>query len=490
VKIGTVSFIIIVLVLGAAIPSGGVVVSTVQELVDAVNAANSGGDRLIECMNGTYQLSDLLHIIADSITVQSFTGYRDSVIISGQGMGGGVSHVFLVQGSDFTVRDLTLGWVANHGIQIQGEQDADRPIVSNIRFVDTYEQMLKTSAGGGEFSDSGLVEFCLFEYSAGIGPQYYIGGVDCHRSRDWIVRYNVFKDIQSPGGSMAEHAIHFWNNSENTLVECNWIINCDRGIGFGLGSSPHTGGIIRNNMIYHDTSGIFSDVGIGLETAPDVEVYNNTIYHEHSYPNAIEYRWAATTNVFIANNLTNREIQARDGATGIDTNNVKSAQPGWFTSVPTGDLHLGYSVPSVVDQGIPITGLTDDFDGDPRPHGAGYDIGCDEYTGSGIEEQRDFKHKTQDIGLTISPNPFTTSTTISLRCVSEYRSIGVSEIQIYDFSGRRVREISLFPFAFFLPSKMEWDGCDGTGKVARPGIYFIRVSGNKNVSQKVIFLGR
>gem|GEM_PF-5647165 len=28
-------------------------------------------------------------------------------------------HVFLVRASDFTVADLTLGWIANHGIQIQ-----------------------------------------------------------------------------------------------------------------------------------------------------------------------------------------------------------------------------------------------------------------------------------------------------------------------------------------------------------------------------------
>jgi hypothetical protein len=388
-------------------------------------------------------------------------------------MGGGVSHVFLVQGSDFCVRDLTLGWVANHGIQIQGEQNADRPIVSNIRFVDTYEQMLKTSAGGAEFSDSGLVEGCLFEYSAGIGPQYYIGGIDCHRSRHWIVRDNVFKDIRSPSGSIAEHAIHFWNNSEHTLVERNLIITCDRGIGFGLGSSQHTGGIIRNNMIYHDSTEGFADVGIGLETAPDAEVYNNSIFFGNGYPNAIEYRWPATINVFIANNLTNRAIIARDGATGIDTNNVENAQPGWFVDIGMGDLHLDYSVGTVVDQGIFISGLTDDFDGESRPQGAGYDIGADEYTGSGIGARRDKRSQIEEMRLTAHPNPFSTRVKISFVGKTVNRRIGETEIWILDITGRRVREISLFPLDD-ISLRVYWDGRDGEGKMLPPGIYFAR----------------
>jgi len=333
--------------------SSAVTVNTVAELVQAVEQANSGGDKEILLEDGIYTLNSAILIQSDGITVRSMSGDRSAVTVQGTGMDGTVSHIFLVQADNFTVTDMTLGNVYYHAIQVQ--PFAQAPTMINLYIFDTHEQMIKVAYDPGNpdvHSDNGLVENCLFEYIAGIGPQYYIGGVDAHHARNWIVRGNTFKNIRSPSQQLAEHAIHFCQG--------------------------HVGGIIRNNMIYHDNSEGFADVGIGLESAPDAQVYNNSIYQEHTYPNAIEYRFT-TTGVIISNNLTNKAIAGRDGASATCSNNITNAGTTWFANPPTGDLHLLSPVPAVVDQGLFITGLDDDIDRDIRPQGGGYDIGADEY---------------------------------------------------------------------------------------------------------------
>lgn len=360
----------------------GVTVSTAQQLENAISNAASGGDKEIVLQDGTYNISDALGVWADGVTVRSQSGKRNNVIIRGQGMYGGVTHIFNVAGTNFTAKDMTIGWVSNHAIQIWGNNNSSNTLLSNLRIVDTYEQMVKISydSSSSNRSENGIMEYCLLEYTAGVGPQFYIGGIDGHQTKNWIVRNNVFKYISSPSGDIAEHAIHFWSGSEGTLVENNRIIDCDRGIGFGLGSRGHRGGTIRNNMIYHSTTDYgFSDVAIGLENASNVSVYNNTIYMANSYSNAIEYRFSGTSGGIIKNNLCNKAITSRDGGSADTSHNITNARSTWFSSVSSGDLHLASEVPQVVDQGTTISGLISDYDGQSRPQGSGIDIGADEY---------------------------------------------------------------------------------------------------------------
>jgi hypothetical protein len=355
-------------------PTGPTVtVSNVAELLAAAQQANNSGNLTILLEAGTYTLDDMLWISGQNVTFRSRSGNRDAVVIRGQGMSGGVSHIFNVSGDNFTVADLTIGWVANHALQVHS--DADNPVIHNIRFADTGEQMLKVSyvPGDNSSSDNGLVEWCVFEYSAGVGPQYYIGGIDAHQARNWIIRNNLFRHIRSPEADLAEHAIHFWSESSNTLVENNTITDCDRGIGFGLGERGHSGGMIRNNMV-HTTR----DVGIGLESADGAEVYNNTVFTEN-YENAIEYRFTRTRGVALINNLTNAQIAGRDGGSGRNETNVTAAQAAWFVNAGSGNLHLASANPSVVDEGQALAGVIRDVDCEPRPKGAGHDIGADEF---------------------------------------------------------------------------------------------------------------
>ncbi len=355
-------------------PKGTVVnVTNVQELEAAVSRANKEGNIDIVFASGTYVLNNMIWLTGDNVTFRSESGKRDDVILKGKGMKGGITHILNLTGKNVAMGNLTLGWISQHAIQVHGENDADGFLAHNLRFVDTGEQMLKVSykSGDSKGADNGIVRYCLFEYTAKIGPQYYIGGVDAHQAQDWVIKNNIFKHIKSPENRLAEHAIHLWSDSKGTLVENNQITNCDRGIGFGLGDRGHGDGIIRNNMV-HTTR----DVGIGLENAKGVLVYNNTVVTEN-YQNAIEYRFE-NTSATIINNLTIGNIAERNGGQAELSNNFDKAEMSWFTDAQTGDLHLVSSQADVVDAGKTLSDVKFDFDGDARPVGAGYDIGADE----------------------------------------------------------------------------------------------------------------
>jgi hypothetical protein len=398
-------------------------VSTAAELKTAIRNANTnGGNATILIENGTYAIASTAsypYITASNVVFRSLSGQRDSVIITGTGMKSvapDVENGFYFVGNNITIADLTIREVGNHGIAMHG----DSILIHNVRIQNTYEQMIKgTSAGDG--SDDCIVQCSLLEYPAGVGPQFYIGGLDIHRGSNWIVRDNLFKNISSPSGSLAEHAVHFWNNSSHNTVERNMIINCDRGIGFGLGNSANEGGIIRNNMIYNDGTSMFHDVGIGLETSPNTKVYNNTIVI--SYPNAIEYRFAATTGVDIQNNLTNKLIRSRNGAQANVASNLTTVLANWFVDMSAGDLHLNANIPAVVDQGADLSAeLSQDMDQVPRPQGLHFDLGAHEYQQTMNAEE----WEKEVFQIDLYPNPASSFINISTQ------KTGLFEISIFN----------------------------------------------------------
>lgn len=298
-------------------------VATTGEFLDAIEKANrSGGNLTILIADGTYNVTSgaaYPYITASDVVIRSASGNRDAVILTGDGMHRDDSRdeiVLSAQGNNITIADLTIREAGNHGVMVDG----DYVQVHNVRLQDIYEQQLKATdnRGGSSFA---TVQCSLFEYTAGVGPQWYIGGIDVHQGNDWLVRDNVFKNIASPDTRIAEHAIHFWSKSKNISIDRNKIINSDRGIGFGTEEVRNVeGGLIKNNMIYNDGQGLFSDTGIVLEASPNVEIYNNNIYLE-DYPNAIEYRFASTENTIIKFNRTNKAIKSRDGASALVEDN-------------------------------------------------------------------------------------------------------------------------------------------------------------------------
>lgn len=369
-----------------------VIVGTVSDLVSAVNVTQSGGDRTILIADGNYQLAgNYLRIAVHGVTVRSQSGNRESVVLDGNYQ---TTDIFLIAASEATIADLTLKRAQDHPIHVMGEVDNDADIsgvlINNVHIIDPGKQAIKIKlSSAGYAADFGTVKNSLIELTAS-GRDFvendtsngycYTGGIAAHGAEGWVVQDNEIRGFWCSTG-LSEHAVHFWSDSSDTLVERNLIVDCDRGVGFGLGNSGHSGGIIRNNMIHHGEDHGESNAGIVLESTTGAQVYNNTIFQEHGYPNAIEYRFAASNNLTIVNNLTNRAISSREGGTTTQlAANIDTASADWFVDAAHGDLHLLSERSGVTDAALALSGLTDDFDKQSRPQGTGVDIGADEYS--------------------------------------------------------------------------------------------------------------
>ncbi|MDO6527726.1 right-handed parallel beta-helix repeat-containing protein [Motilimonas sp. 1_MG-2023] len=363
-----------------------VTVANNEELHRTFAEANQqGGHYLILLEDGEYQLNNTFVVDAANITLRGKSGDYNKAKIAGPKY----NNMFLVRASHFKIEYLTIGgaplrdqgFVRNHIVQIQGERNADYFTLRHSRIIDSQEQMVKVSTDSNNpdiASDYGLIEHNIFEFTTGQALWWYTGGIDAHRAHHWIVRNNTFKNIHNnnpaPGENpdLTEGAIHFWSNSKGTLIENNVIINCDRGIMLGLGTSGHYDGVVRNNFIVTN-----KDVGIYLSHASNTQVYNNTIWLNSQYANAIEYRFADSINNQISNNLTNGQIKQRNSGQAQLSSNVVQAQSTWFTDINSGDLHLKAPIAEVLGKGDNISGLTHDIDGDPRVLNK-IDIGADQ----------------------------------------------------------------------------------------------------------------
>jgi hypothetical protein len=124
------------------------------------------------------------------------------------------------------------------------------------------------------------------------------------------------------------------------------------------------------------------DVAVEMTHAKDWQVAHNTALLVNPSPGltwGMESRYSDSQGTF-ANNLTNMAIWAdREGAQGIVTGNLTSAQTSWFVDPANADLHLLSTVTKAIDQANSLTNITDDFDGEVRPFGRAPDIGADEY---------------------------------------------------------------------------------------------------------------
>lgn len=326
----------------------------------------------------------------DGVTLRSFSGDRNGVILDAAYQ---TNELISIAASDVVIADLTVRRAYDHPIHITGPGSPISGVrIHNVRIVDPGQQALKINpdASGLGILDDGTIECCSMELTDDgrdhIRDGCYTGGIDGHATSDLVIRRNRIEGFWCSDG-LSEHGIHLWRAASGTLVEENLVLDCARGIGFGLGygaDNGHVGGLIRNNFVAATDTGLQGspdgfDTGIGLESAEGAEVYHNTVVSTFlPMSSSIEWRWDLTTAT-VANNLVSHTLLPRNGANAILAGNIDGAQPAWFADPPAGDLHLASgTLPPVGAGAILDPGKADvDFDGLDRDDAP--DVGADEY---------------------------------------------------------------------------------------------------------------
>jgi hypothetical protein len=349
--------------------------------------------------DGTYRLGSTLVVSKTGLTIRSLSGRPGAVVLDGSYRTG---DLVAVAASDVTIAELTLTRASYHLVHVvppDGGPTIRRVRLYRLRLVDGAQQFVKVNpnAARSAFADAGRVECSSFRLTDRGRPHVstvlpcYTGGIDAHGARGWVVRLNRFRDIRCDEG-LAEHAVHFWTGSRDTVVERNTIVDCARGIGFGLGERTdwarrygdtaaagyvgHYGGIIRNNVVVARRPG--TDTGIGLEQARGARVYHNTVYagpRATGHFSSLDYRFP-NTSADVRNNLVTR-ITARDGATARLAHNVESVPASWFRDPERLDFHLSRTAAGAIDRGVRLRAAGLDIDGTPHAVGPP-DLGADE----------------------------------------------------------------------------------------------------------------
>jgi hypothetical protein len=375
-------------------------ISTEPQLQTAMGTLQSGDTILLA--DGVYNLTTSLYINGrNNVTIRGSAG-STNVVLAGKGMDntnyGNVPFGIWSNGTNTTVAHLTIRDTWDNEIIFNA--GAQSPLVYCVRLLNAGSQFIKsnpTDVNNGLGVNNGVVQYCWFEYTgsppgdhgSGVG---YFNGISAHAAQNWIIRGNLFKNLHNPDSAayLWNPAVLFWNHSVNTLTEQNAFLNVDRAVAYGLQNTTpffdHAGGAIRNNFVClvpglmsaGRTAG--SDGSLIAWNSPGTQIDHNSVLLNGNEFYAVEFRFATTTNGTARNILADAPIHLRDSATATLSSNLATAVPGMFVNPAVADLHLLASATNAIDQGLTLSTVTNDFDGDRRPRGSASDIGADEFT--------------------------------------------------------------------------------------------------------------
>ena len=276
----------------------------------------------------------------------------------------------------------------------------------------------------------------------------------------------------------------------NIDVYQNIVHHCAHGIIV----ASEAGGFLENVRIYNNIAYNNEEVGIWIanwslaseQPMKDIEVINNTLYNNgNEWGGGINVMNSDAENVVIRNNICSQNLSFQIVIEDTPQNlivdhNLIDGYMGYFGEIygsdsvvgnpmfvnfSGADFHLLESSPAI-DNGSSIDAPNDDFYGNSRPQGTGYDIGAYEYVNPTAINENISQNSNL---LNIYPNP--------TNGIIHIEAKNIQAIEIIDMTGKVVKQLQE------TSNKMQID----LSKIHK-GIYLIKVKTEKGIVTKKIIL--
>lgn len=299
-------------------------------------------------------------------------------------------------------------------------------------------------------------------------------GIDIKEGcRNGIIGHNVVYDLTRRGIYLDGGGHMDWDTPpvHNIHVAYNRVYSNSISQGMAVmteGSADVHDIFIYNNLFYDNgEDGImFYDHPNGEGDIYDITVVNNTCYDNKRFGILLNFQDAR--NMIFRNNICyksgNSNIEYEAGEYEASHNLTGNPQ---FVDAVTGDFHLTADSPAI-DAGTAENAATDDFEGNSRPCGAGYDIGAYEYGcgGSAVQQGESIRQPGSFLLRQNYPNPFNALTVLEFDLAEEAEV----KLVISDIRGRTVARVSEGRFGRGT-HRMRWHASDPAG-----GVYFANLS--------------
>lgn len=447
--------------------------------VDLVLRSQGGADVTVIDCEGDGRGLRFHSFESSAAVVEGFTIRNGSVMASDDG--GGIR----CHASDPTITHCTItGNAADHGGGLSCY--SSNPTLTHCTITENTAIDIDGNGGGGGLYCSGGSDPTLTHCQVTGNTTTRGGGVYCTSSDPTLTHCQVTDNTASDSGGGL-----FCAGSEPTLTNCHVTGNSAASDGGGVYCS-YSFSTLTNCMITGNAAG--NGGGVHCSSSPSPTLTGCTISGNTATLDGggICCRFSADptlTNCIVWGDVP----QATHVDSGIPVVTYSDIEGGWngignidanplLVDPGNDDYHLGAGSPCIdtgTSEGAPET----DFEGDPRPWGAGYDMGADEYTMVGVTEPTPGLPGTRTTLADARPNPFNPYTTIPFELSKAMRV----ELAIYDARGALVRRLVHGTRPAGAHAVM-WDGTNAVGEIMPSAAYIVRLTAGKAIEQRHLVL--